>query len=267
MSCFKLGSKQSKVRSDETITDQKLDGKDQPIDQYKLTSKKAGKNTKEIKQGWHDSITTAHKMLVEVNQELSKILKELEDISNKLDKLNQKSELDGTLLKFNYVLDKMDAASGDANHIAKDFRKLIPKHISQAAEQISKITKEDFNKLEKKIGKKEVQKLKDAFRRIKLLQQNVNTNAQDANQAAERSKKKKPELVTDSRSSAYKSEEYESEEYDSEEYDSSSEEEVTTNKKNLTEKKNSSEEKSSESSSTDRDESSSSSSDSTSSDS
>lgn len=242
MSWFKLGSKQSKVRSDEAITDQKLDGKDQPIDQYKLTSKKAGKNTKEIKQGWHDSITTAHKMLVEVNQELSKILKELDDISNKLDKLNQKSELDGTLLKFNYVRDKMDAASDDADNIAKDFRKFIPKNISQAAEQISKITKEDFNKLEKKIGKKEVQKLKDTFRRIKLLQQNINTNAQDSNQAAEHSKKKKQELVTDSRSSTY-----ESEEYSDEEYDDSSEEEVTAPKKNFTKKKNPTENEDSES--------------------
>ena len=45
----KLGSKQSKVGGDKTITDKKPDGKDQPIDQYKLTSKQAGKNTKSMK--------------------------------------------------------------------------------------------------------------------------------------------------------------------------------------------------------------------------
>jgi hypothetical protein len=217
----KLGSKQSKVGGDETITDKKPDGKDQPIDQYKLTSKKAGKNTKAIQQGWHDSITMAHTMLVEVNQELSKILKELDDISNKLDKLNKKSELKGALRKFNYVRDKMDAASSDANCIATDFKKLIPKHINKAAEQISAITTEDFYQLEKHIGKKEVKKLKDIFHRVKFLHQNISTNAQDANQSAEPSKKKKPQLVV-LRQSSYS---------DSEEDDSLSEKKVPAKNK------------------------------------
>jgi hypothetical protein len=261
-STFKLGSKQRKVGSDETITDQKLNGKDQLIDQYKLTRKKAGKNTKAIQQDWHNSITMAHTMLVEVNQELSKILKELNEISEKLDKINEKSKSAGAVKKFKVVEFRMKNASKAADEIVKEFKSSISFHLVIAAEKISELKDKDFKNLEEDLGTKEVKKLKDIFQRIKLLQQNINSNAQDANQVAEPSKKKKQELVTESRSSTY-----ESEEYSDDEYDDSSEEEVTAPKKNFTKKKTPSDVEYSESSSSYVSDPSSGSSDSTSSDS
>lgn len=196
LSTSNTGSDSSKVPGAQTTTYQKLDGKTQPIDQYRLSSKKAGKNTKEIQQEWLDSITTAHTMLVGVNQELSNILEKLDAISAKLDKIKDKSKLAGAIDKVNYVRDRMFTASGVADDVKKDFENLIPKHIDHAAQQISLITDEDFNKLKNEIGEDEVNELQTIFHQINLLAQNINANRkdanpQDANQAAETSKKKK----------------------------------------------------------------------------
>jgi hypothetical protein len=135
-------------------------------------------------------------MLVGVNQELSKILEKLDAISAKLDNLNNKTKLGDTIQRFNYVRDRIAAASEDTNNIAKDFKRIVPKHIDQAAQQISFITDDDFDKLEGAIGEDGVNELQTTFHQINLLAQNINANRkdanpQDANQAAETSKKKK----------------------------------------------------------------------------
>jgi hypothetical protein len=232
MSWFKLGSKQSKVRSDETITDQKLDGKDQPIDQYKLTSKKAGKKTKEIKQDWNNSITIAHTMLVEVNQELSKILKELDEISARLDKIRNPQELLNAKKKFNAVREPMSHATYSAIRIENDFKKDVCGNLRLAADRISKVTAEDFSVLEKGMGLGTFNRIKEMFERIKLLDRNINANPQDTNQAAEPSKKKHSNAV-DGDQTSYA---------DSEGSDSSSEDEgiidnITSTKKKVSIKK------------------------------
>jgi len=68
------------------IESKRLDGKEQPINQYSIKYKEVGKKTKVIQAEWQDSITTAHRMLVSVNQELDDILKELNEIYEELTK-------------------------------------------------------------------------------------------------------------------------------------------------------------------------------------
>ena len=176
----------------------KLDGKKpQHIDQFRLTNKAAGENTKKIKADWHDSITTAHKMLVNVNTELDSILAELDDISEALKNLGKKTGSDGAVNRFNNVQKEIKFASETANRFVYSFNKDLPPRLVKAGSAIEKLTPKDFDKLEKKIGKNKVQKIKNTFEKIKTLEQNVKNNFQGADQPADPSGKKKSQRVPD----------------------------------------------------------------------
>jgi hypothetical protein len=185
---------------------QKLDGKTQPIGQYKLISKKAGKNTEEIKQGWHDSITIAHNMLVEVNQELEKILDELNEISKALNKLNKKLGANDAVKRFETCREHIKNATSTSDRLRQEFNKYVPRYIKFAAATIKDFTAEDFEKLKKGLNKKEVEKLKEIFDRIKLLEQNINLNSHDVSQAADAAKRNKSHQIQRNQGSVSKSE-------------------------------------------------------------
>ena len=177
---------------------QKLDGKKpQHIDQFRLTNKAAGENTKKIKADWHDSITTAHKMLVNVNTELDSILAELDDISEALKNLGKKTGSDGAVNRFNNVKKEIRIASETANRFVDSFNRSLPPRLVKAGSAIEKLTKKDFEKLEKQLDKDKVQKIKNTFAKIKALEQNVKNNFQGADQPADPSGKKKSQRVPD----------------------------------------------------------------------
>ena len=176
----------------------KLDGeKPQPIDQFRLTNKAAGENTKKIKADWHDSITTAHKMLVNVNTELDSILAELDDISEALKNLGKKTGSDGAVNRFNNVKKEIKLASETANRFVDSFNRSLPPRLVKAGSAIGKLTPKDFDKLEKQLDKDKVQKIKNTFAKIKALEQNVKNNFQGADQPADPSGKKKSQRVPD----------------------------------------------------------------------
>lgn len=169
-----------------------LDGKKpQPINQFRLTNKAAGKNTKKIKEDWNDSITTAHKMLVNVNEELNKILVELEDISNALKKIGNKKGLDNGVKKFNNVQKELITATHKANKLVGSFNKSLPPILIKAGSEIKKLTEKDYKELEEKLGKDKFEKTKKTFAKIMALGQNVKTNLQNLNQSGDHSGRKK----------------------------------------------------------------------------
>lgn len=171
---------------------EKLDGnKPQPINQFRLTNKAAGEKTKKIKEDWHDSITMAHTMLVNVNTELDSILAELDDISDALKKLGKGTGLDGVVKKFNDVQTEIKIASDTAKGFVDSFYKDLPPRLVKAGSAIEKFTKKDFENLEEQIGKEKVGKTKTTFAKIRAFEQNVKNNFQDADQPADLSGKKK----------------------------------------------------------------------------
>jgi hypothetical protein len=161
----------SKVDGGET---KKLDGKEQPINQYSIKSKEAGKNTKSIKEGWYDSITTAHNMLVNVNKELDQILRELREISDALNNVIKNEDLDDFKTKFNNVFHPMNQAVAASSGLVKSFNENISDNLKKAGSAIDKFTSEDFKKLEGKIDKKTAEKTKDLFARIQKLKTSMN---------------------------------------------------------------------------------------------
>ena len=174
-----------------------LDGKKpQPIDQFRLTNKAAGENTKKIKKEWLDSITTAHTMLVNVNKELESILSELEDISNALKNLGKKTGSGDAVNRFNAVQKEIKVASDRANRFVYSFNKDLPTCLVKAGSAIKRLTAKDFEKLEKQIGKNKVENIKNTFARIKALEQNVKKNFREVDQPADPSGKKKSQKVS-----------------------------------------------------------------------
>jgi hypothetical protein len=171
---------------------EKPDGKKpQLIDQFRLFNKAAGENTKKIKADWHDSITTAHKMLVNVNTELDSILAELDEISEALKNLGKKTGLGDAVNKFNDVQKEIKLASETANRFVDSFNRSLPPRLVKAGSAIEKFTKKDFEKLEEKLGKDKVKRIKNTFAKIRALEQNVKNNFQDPDQPADHSVKKK----------------------------------------------------------------------------
>jgi hypothetical protein len=170
----------------------KLDGKKtQLIDQFRLTNKAAGEKTTKIKEDWHDSITMAHKMLVNVNTELDRILVELDEISDALKKIGKGTGSDGAVKKFNAVKTEMKSVSNTAKKFAVSFRNDIPPILAKAGSAIEKFTQKDYENLEKKIGNEKVGKIKNTLAKIKTLEQNVKNTFQVVDQPADHSVKKK----------------------------------------------------------------------------
>ncbi len=129
----------TKDLTSEGVQVEKFDGKKtQPIAQFRLTSKAAGKKTEKIKDEWRDSITTAHTMLVNVNKELASILKELDDISKELKTLRNKSGSKDIIQKFNDVKDELQLASDKADGIVKSFKDHVPPSLIRAGAALEK---------------------------------------------------------------------------------------------------------------------------------
>jgi hypothetical protein len=133
-----LGIKSKKQQNEEKNSDikniksKRLDGKEQPINQYSIKYKVAGKKTKVIQAEWLDSITTAHQMLVSVNQELDDILKELNEIYEELTKNKKVSNSNDAVKKFGAVKEAMQSAAGEAASFVKSFKTHLPKKLKVA---------------------------------------------------------------------------------------------------------------------------------------
>jgi hypothetical protein len=162
---------------DHAINSNKLDGKVQPVNQYSIKSKQAGKNTQAIKEGWYDSITTAHNMLVNVNRELDQILKELKEISDVLNDNKKSKDLTDVKDKFAKVLVPMTHAAVASSKIISSFEKKVSLNLNQANTEIDKLKQEDFNNLELKTNKETAEKAKALFVKIKKLKTNFDSGS------------------------------------------------------------------------------------------
>jgi len=174
------------------IESKRLDGKEQPINQYSIKYKEVGKKTKVIQAEWQDSITTAHRMLVSVNQELDDILKELNEIYEELTKNKKVSNSNDAVKKIGAVKEAMQSAAGEAASFVKSFKTRLPKKLKVAKEKMDKLTDEDWATIKTLVSKDKHEQLKKNFTRIAHLEQNIVKDAQDSNQV---SRKKKSDSV------------------------------------------------------------------------
>lgn len=200
---FRITSK--KQQNDEkpfdikNIKSKRLDGKEQPINQYSIKYKEGGKKTKVIKAEWQDSITTAHRMLLNVNKELDEILKELNEIYEELTKDKKVSYSNTAVKKVQEVKEAMQSASDEAAGLVKSFKTHLPEKLKGVKEKMSELKAEDWDVIKDSVSKDKYEQIKKNVTRIAHLEQNIVKfeqnivkDAQDSNQV---SRKKKSDSV------------------------------------------------------------------------